>query len=374
MLNPSVSPEEVRLAALRRYHILDTPPDPAFDRLTELAARLFAVPYAAINFVDADEVQFKSSFGLSLKTIPRAGSFCECTLAQGGRVRVRGRRSRTRVSGTTFSSPARPFCVSMRAPPCAPRTAFPSASCAWRTPRRALSPEDLRASLVSLAAFVMREVELHQALHRLEAEASADKVAEAGAAYAAERRGLPPVYLRLQKAYNELEAWAGQRTAALERANRALEHEVAERERAEAALRAARAELEDRIARAHRRPGTRQPGVAAAGRRAAGGGKAAGGESAALPLAVRAEPGRRLLVQPRGAVPQRQRGLRGPERLPDRRNCCKCRSGRWSSRNTWSARWRCSRRRWRARRSTTRSPSHTRTAGGSRSASARCRF
>ena len=59
---------------------------------------------------------------------------------------------------------------------------------------------------------------------------------------------MPPVHLRLQKAYNELEAWTGHRTAALERANRALEHEVAERERAEAALQSARAELEDRIA------------------------------------------------------------------------------------------------------------------------------
>ena len=84
MLNPFVSPEDARLAALRRYDILDTPADPAFDRLTELAARLFAVPYAAINFVDADRVWTESSFGLSLEPRPRVGSFCECTLSHGG--------------------------------------------------------------------------------------------------------------------------------------------------------------------------------------------------------------------------------------------------------------------------------------------------
>ncbi len=33
--------EERRLQVLRRYDILDTPPDGAFDRVTSLAARLF---------------------------------------------------------------------------------------------------------------------------------------------------------------------------------------------------------------------------------------------------------------------------------------------------------------------------------------------
>ena len=43
-----VRDEEARLAAVRRYDILDTPPDGAFDRVTALAARLFGVPIAII--------------------------------------------------------------------------------------------------------------------------------------------------------------------------------------------------------------------------------------------------------------------------------------------------------------------------------------
>ena len=38
-------------AALASYDILDTPAEPAFDELAHLAARLFAAPSAAINFV-----------------------------------------------------------------------------------------------------------------------------------------------------------------------------------------------------------------------------------------------------------------------------------------------------------------------------------
>jgi hypothetical protein len=38
--------EAERLNALRRYEILDTPPEPAFDRIAEMAANFFHVPMA----------------------------------------------------------------------------------------------------------------------------------------------------------------------------------------------------------------------------------------------------------------------------------------------------------------------------------------
>ena len=41
-----------RLVALRSYEILDTPPEPAFDRLAKLAAHICGMPYAAITFVN----------------------------------------------------------------------------------------------------------------------------------------------------------------------------------------------------------------------------------------------------------------------------------------------------------------------------------
>src|SRR3954452_16901937 len=71
-----VQVEAKRLAALHRYQVLDTPEDAAFDRITEMAARLFQAPVAVVSFVDRDRQWFKSHFGLNISETPRAQSFC----------------------------------------------------------------------------------------------------------------------------------------------------------------------------------------------------------------------------------------------------------------------------------------------------------
>ncbi len=68
--------EEGRLAALRRYDILDTPPDGAFDRITALAASLFSVPISIISLVDADRIWFKSRHGIDVEEIDREPGLC----------------------------------------------------------------------------------------------------------------------------------------------------------------------------------------------------------------------------------------------------------------------------------------------------------
>lgn len=50
--------------AVRRYDILDTPPDGAYDRVAALAAHLFDVPVAAVTIVDTDRIWFKAAHGL----------------------------------------------------------------------------------------------------------------------------------------------------------------------------------------------------------------------------------------------------------------------------------------------------------------------
>ena len=67
-----VPEEEARLAAVRRYDILDTPPEGAFDRVTELVARLFGVPIAIISIVDRDRIWFKSHHGTKVDQIERS--------------------------------------------------------------------------------------------------------------------------------------------------------------------------------------------------------------------------------------------------------------------------------------------------------------
>src|SRR5689334_4280357 len=53
--------EAARMAAVRRYDILDTPPDGAYDRVAALAARLFEVPVATVTIVDEDRIWFKAA-------------------------------------------------------------------------------------------------------------------------------------------------------------------------------------------------------------------------------------------------------------------------------------------------------------------------
>jgi len=65
-----------RLAALHRYHILDTPACEDFSFLTELATKVCEVPYAFISLVDADRVWIKSCSGMQMGELPRGESYC----------------------------------------------------------------------------------------------------------------------------------------------------------------------------------------------------------------------------------------------------------------------------------------------------------
>jgi hypothetical protein len=53
------------MAAVRRYDILDTPPDGAFDRIAATAAELFDVPIGMVSIVDTDRIWFKAHHGLA---------------------------------------------------------------------------------------------------------------------------------------------------------------------------------------------------------------------------------------------------------------------------------------------------------------------
>jgi two-component sensor histidine kinase len=80
--------EEQRLAALRRYDILDTEPEPAFDDLTRIVAQFCGVPMATVSLIDHDRQWFKARLGLDLPGTPRDQAFCGHCILQDGVMEV----------------------------------------------------------------------------------------------------------------------------------------------------------------------------------------------------------------------------------------------------------------------------------------------
>jgi anti-sigma regulatory factor (Ser/Thr protein kinase) len=74
--------EQARLAALRRYRILDTEPERAFDDLALLASQSCGTPIALITLVDEDRQWFKSRVGISTPETARSVSICARAIEQ----------------------------------------------------------------------------------------------------------------------------------------------------------------------------------------------------------------------------------------------------------------------------------------------------
>lgn len=80
--------ERLRLDTLREYRIMDTAPEPAFDRVTRMVADLFGVPIALISLVDDRRQWFKSAHGVEVRETPREYSFCPYVIAGNAPVMV----------------------------------------------------------------------------------------------------------------------------------------------------------------------------------------------------------------------------------------------------------------------------------------------
>jgi GAF domain-containing protein len=76
--------ERERLAALRRFEIVDTPEEEAFDRITRLAAAITGAPRAAIGLLDEDRLWFKSGVGVGRVQVARNGSFAAYAILESG--------------------------------------------------------------------------------------------------------------------------------------------------------------------------------------------------------------------------------------------------------------------------------------------------
>lgn len=78
---PGVSPpkpanEALRLLAIERYRLGGIGREPAFDRITRLAADLFDVPISLVSIIGSDTQCFRGACGLDASDTPRDHAFC----------------------------------------------------------------------------------------------------------------------------------------------------------------------------------------------------------------------------------------------------------------------------------------------------------
>lgn len=154
-----------RLAALGRTGLLDTLPDPGFDRLTRLAGRLLAAPIALVSLVDHRRQYFKSATGLGeLRETPIVHSFCQHVVTTGKPLVVDDARRDERVACIP-STPELDVRAFAGVPLVTASGHILGSFCVIDTQPRSWTSDDIEV-LEELAGSVMTEVELGIALRR----------------------------------------------------------------------------------------------------------------------------------------------------------------------------------------------------------------
>jgi PAS domain S-box-containing protein len=158
--------EADRLAALRRYQILDTPLEPAFDRIVRLAAVLLDVPIALISLLDADRQWFKARYGLDVPETPRAIAFCDHAIRDSNVLVVPDARLDPRFCENPLVTGEMQVRFYAGAPLVTPDGFALGAICAIDRTPRVLNARDATI-LAALAEQVVHELEVRSALGEL---------------------------------------------------------------------------------------------------------------------------------------------------------------------------------------------------------------
>lgn len=80
--------QQQRLATLRKYEILDTPREEAFDEIAELASEVCGTPIAVVNIIDEHRQWFKAEVGLGTRETPLPTSICSHVILEADFVEI----------------------------------------------------------------------------------------------------------------------------------------------------------------------------------------------------------------------------------------------------------------------------------------------
>jgi len=154
--------EAGRLEALRRYNVLDTPPEAVFDDLALLAAQICGTPMAVISLVDEARQWFKARIGVEVAETPREVAFCAHTVLQPDRImEVPDAEQDARFINSPLMTEDPHIRFYAGAPLVDPRGHVLGALCVMDRQPRKMTKEQL-AALQTLSRHVVAQLELHR--------------------------------------------------------------------------------------------------------------------------------------------------------------------------------------------------------------------
>ena len=158
--------EQLRLAALQEYQIMDTLPEQAFDDLACLTSVICGTPIALVTLLDSQRQWFKAVHGLSTRETPLEHAFCAHAIHQEGVFLVPDARLDPRFSANPLVSGEPRIRFYAGAPLITPSGVALGTLCAIDRVPRVLTAEQQDA-LAALARQVIRALEMRRTVGAL---------------------------------------------------------------------------------------------------------------------------------------------------------------------------------------------------------------
>ena len=159
--------DKARLAALTDYMVLDTPPEPNFDDIVQIAAQLCNTPISLVSLVETDRQWFKAKVGLEAQQTPIDQSVCKLGLGKTDMLVIPDLSADARTAGNTLVSEDPHIRFYAGAPLIAPHGEVIGMLCVIdHTPRPEGLTPDQQAVLATLARQVIAQLELRYAMIR----------------------------------------------------------------------------------------------------------------------------------------------------------------------------------------------------------------
>ncbi|MBM7851214.1 diguanylate cyclase (GGDEF)-like protein [Methylopila capsulata] len=151
--------EDLRLAALARYDVMDTPGEEAFDRIVRLTQKVFRTSMVTISLIDGHRQWFKARHGVGPQETARGPALCSSTIEQGSPLIVTDARRDPRFAQNPFVTGEPHIRFYAGAPLVTPDGQMLGTLCVMDQAQRAFT-DDEREILVDLARIVIDELEL----------------------------------------------------------------------------------------------------------------------------------------------------------------------------------------------------------------------